>query len=163
MLSLAMKQELTGKDRGNQELFQLAVYLQVYSGSRRRWLHCDPCENVCDCPLLYEIGWGKKLSYVMAYSRDEVQDVTWRYSCRHQKVLSRRTKCTESELLATIMRLRQERQQDMSDARKLYVNKRLVAELVEFLTPRQPTEAEKKVSVPTISRVWPSKVRCNSK
>ncbi|XP_023705838.1 peptide-N(4)-(N-acetyl-beta-glucosaminyl)asparagine amidase isoform X2 [Cryptotermes secundus] len=120
------------------------VWTEVYSGTRRRWLHCDPCENVCDCPLLYEIGWGKKLSYVMAYSRDEVQDVTWRYSCRHQKVLSRRTECTESDLLATIMQLRQERQQDMSDARKLYLNKRLVAELVEFLTPRQPTEAEKK-------------------
>jgi hypothetical protein len=48
------------------------------------------------------------------------------------------------------MQLRQERQQDMSDARKLYLNKRLLAELVEFLTPRQPTEAEKKVSVPAV-------------
>lgn len=120
------------------------AWTEVYSGSQRRWLHCDPCENVCDSPLMYEVGWGKRLSYVMAYSRDEVQDVTWRYSCRHQEVLSRRTKCSESELLGTIMQLRQERQQDMSDARKLYLNKRLLAELVEFLTPRQPTEAEKK-------------------
>lgn len=87
----------------------------------------------------------------MAYSRDEVQDVTWRYSCRHQEVWSRRTECSESELLVTIMQLRQERQQDMSEARKLYLTKRLVAELVEFLTPRQPTEAEKKVLVTTIS------------
>jgi peptide-N4-(N-acetyl-beta-glucosaminyl)asparagine amidase len=134
------------------KLFQRDVYLQVYSGSQRRWLHCDPCENVCDSPLMYESGWGKKLSYVMAYSKDEVQDVTWRYSCRHQEVLSRRTECNESELLVTIMQLRQERQEDMSDARKLYLNRRLLAELVEFLTPRQPTEAEKKVMVLTISR-----------
>jgi peptide-N4-(N-acetyl-beta-glucosaminyl)asparagine amidase len=100
---------------------------------------------------MYEIGWGKKLSYVMAYSQDEVQDVTWRYSCRHQEVLSRRTECSESKLLDTIMQLRQERQKDMSDARKLYLNRRLLAELVQFLTPRQPTEAEKKVSVRTVS------------
>jgi len=121
------------------------VYLQVYSGTQKRWLHCDPCENVCDSPLMYEIGWGKRLSYVMAYSREEVQDVTWRYSCRHRDVLSRRNQCTEMEFLSTVMQLRQERQQDLSDARKLYLTKRLLAELVEFLTPRQPTEAERKV------------------
>lgn len=120
------------------------VWTEVYSGTQKRWLHCDPCENVCDSPLMYEIGWGKQLSYVMAYSRDELQDVTWRYSCRHCDVLSRRTECSEMELLDTIMQLRQERQQDMSNARKLYLNKRLLAELIEFLTPRQPTEAERK-------------------
>jgi hypothetical protein len=100
---------------------------------------------------MYEVGWGKQLSYVMAYSQDELQDVTWRYSCRHRDVLSCRTECTEVELLSTVMQLRQERQQDLSDARKLYLNKRLLAELVEFLTPRQPTEAERKVSFSAIS------------
>lgn len=114
-------------------------------------MHCDPCENVFDTPLMYEIGWGKKLSYVMAYSRDEVQDVTWRYSCRHNELLSRRNECTEKELLDAIIQLRQERQQDMSTSRKLYLSKRLLAELVEFMTPRQPTEGERKVSILVIS------------
>ncbi|XP_021941352.1 peptide-N(4)-(N-acetyl-beta-glucosaminyl)asparagine amidase isoform X2 [Zootermopsis nevadensis] len=120
------------------------VWTEVYSGTQKRWMHCDPCENVFDTPLMYEIGWGKKLSYVMAYSRDEVQDVTWRYSCRHNELLSRRNECTEKELLDAIIQLRQERQQDMSTSRKLYLNKRLLAELVEFMTPRQPTEGERK-------------------
>ena len=96
---------------------------------------------------MYEAGWSKKLSYVMAYSKDEVQDVTWRYTSKHQEVMSRRTLCREDDLVATIMNLRQERQKNMSQAKRHYLSKRLIVELVEFLTPRQPTEEEKKVSV----------------
>uniref|UniRef100_A0A8C4WKR1 Peptide-N(4)-(N-acetyl-beta-glucosaminyl)asparagine amidase n=1 Tax=Gopherus evgoodei TaxID=1825980 RepID=A0A8C4WKR1_9SAUR len=81
------------------------VWTEVYSSSQQRWLHCDPCENVCDKPLLYEIGWGKNLSYVIAFSKDEVVDVTWRYSCKHEEILSRRTQVKEAALRETIERL----------------------------------------------------------
>ncbi|XP_035886478.1 peptide-N(4)-(N-acetyl-beta-glucosaminyl)asparagine amidase isoform X2 [Phyllostomus discolor] len=81
------------------------VWTEVYSPSQQRWLHCDASEDVCDKPLLYEIGWGKKLSYVLAFSKDEVVDVTWRYSCKHEEVISRRTQIKEELLRETINEL----------------------------------------------------------
>ncbi|KAM6222775.1 peptide-N(4)-(N-acetyl-beta-glucosaminyl)asparagine amidase isoform 3-T3 [Rhynchocyon petersi] len=78
------------------------VWTEVYSHSQQRWLHCDACEDVCDKPLLYEVGWGKKISYVIAFSKDEVVDVTWRYSCKHEEVISRRTEIKEELLRETI-------------------------------------------------------------
>ncbi|XP_033068714.1 peptide-N(4)-(N-acetyl-beta-glucosaminyl)asparagine amidase isoform X4 [Trachypithecus francoisi] len=84
------------------------VWTEVYSPSQQRWLHCDACEDVCDKPLLYEIGWGKKLSYVIAFSKDEVVDVTWRYSCKHEEVIARRTKVKEALLRETINGLNQQ-------------------------------------------------------
>ena len=40
------------------------VWTEVYLPSRACWVHADPSENVLDAPLMYERGWGKKLSYV---------------------------------------------------------------------------------------------------
>nr|XP_055239137.1 peptide-N(4)-(N-acetyl-beta-glucosaminyl)asparagine amidase isoform X2 [Gorilla gorilla gorilla] len=87
------------------------VWTEVYSPSQQRWLHCDACEDVCDKPLLYEIGWGKKLSYVIAFSKDEVVDVTWRYSCKHEEVIARRTKVKEALLRDTINGLNKQRKE----------------------------------------------------
>ncbi|XP_021503743.1 peptide-N(4)-(N-acetyl-beta-glucosaminyl)asparagine amidase isoform X2 [Meriones unguiculatus] len=89
------------------------VWTEVYSPAQQRWLHCDACEDICDKPLLYEIGWGKKLSYIIAFSKDEVVDVTWRYSCKHDEVTSRRTKVKEELLRETINRLNKQRKETL--------------------------------------------------
>ncbi|XP_073189557.1 peptide-N(4)-(N-acetyl-beta-glucosaminyl)asparagine amidase isoform X2 [Lepidochelys kempii] len=118
------------------------VWTEVYSSSQQRWLHCDPCETVCDKPLLYEIGWGKKLSYVIAFSKDEVVDVTWRYSCKHEELLSRRTQVKEAALRETIERLNKLRQQSLSESRKRVLLERIIVELVEFISPKTPKPGE---------------------
>lgn len=118
------------------------VWTEIYSVSQRRWLHCDSCEKSCDKPLLYEVGWGKKLAYVLAFSKDQVVDVTWRYSCKHPEVLSRRTKVQEAWLLHTINGLNTTRQQSLSPERKKELTERLLVELVEFISPKKPKPGE---------------------
>uniref|UniRef100_A0A7N6AQW3 Peptide-N(4)-(N-acetyl-beta-glucosaminyl)asparagine amidase n=1 Tax=Anabas testudineus TaxID=64144 RepID=A0A7N6AQW3_ANATE len=118
------------------------VWTEIYSASQRRWLHCDSCENTCDKPLLYEVGWGKKLAYVLAFSKDQVVDVTWRYSCNHPEVLSRRTRVQEAWLLQTINGLNTSRQQSLSPERRKKLTERLLVELVEFISPKKPKPGE---------------------
>uniref|UniRef100_UPI00358FAF0F peptide-N(4)-(N-acetyl-beta- glucosaminyl)asparagine amidase isoform X2 n=1 Tax=Myxine glutinosa TaxID=7769 RepID=UPI00358FAF0F len=117
------------------------VWTEAYSQAQKRWLHCDPGEG-CDKPLLYEVGWGKKLSYVIAFSKEEVVDVSWRYSCRHADMAVRRTRCREPWLRHTITRLNKERQRKLSEERILELQQRFVVELVEFISPREPQRGE---------------------
>jgi len=115
------------------------VWTEVFSVSQQRWLHADSCENICDKPLLYESGWGKKLSYVLAFSKDEVQDVSWRYSAKHEEMLSRRTLCRESWLRNTVHRLCKAKMSILPDDRKAELWRRLVCELTEFLCVKDPS------------------------
>ncbi|XP_057333137.1 peptide-N(4)-(N-acetyl-beta-glucosaminyl)asparagine amidase isoform X2 [Microplitis mediator] len=112
------------------------VWSEVWSVAENRWIHVDPCEDVIDRPLLYERGWKKKLTYVIAYSKDEVQDVTWRYT-RDPEIFKRRNLVSENNLLSLIVRLNEERFNlsgpEYSDARKKYVIKRRLMELAELL------------------------------
>ncbi|XP_040289093.1 peptide-N(4)-(N-acetyl-beta-glucosaminyl)asparagine amidase [Bufo bufo] len=118
------------------------VWTEVFSSSQNRWLHCDPCENACDKPLLYEVGWGKKLSYIIAFSKDEVVDVTWRYSCKHEEVISRRKDVRENWLRETIAGLNKTRQQALPEQRKKELLGRLIVEIVEFMSPKTPKAGE---------------------
>ena len=58
-----------------------------------------------DTPLLYETGWGKKLTYVIAFSSDEVVDVGARYTNHYTDVMARRTLVPEAWLHAEIGRI----------------------------------------------------------
>ncbi|XP_050400268.1 peptide-N(4)-(N-acetyl-beta-glucosaminyl)asparagine amidase [Patella vulgata] len=118
------------------------VWTEVYSQSQQRWLHCDPCENVCDKPLSYEAGWGKALTYVIAFSKDEIMDVTWRYSAKHAEVRSRRNECREDWLVSTIYKINKNKRSAMAPARQKVMLNRTIVELVEFLTVKTADNLE---------------------
>lgn len=74
------------------------VWTEIYSDSEGRWLHVDSCEAALDCPLVYEQGWGKQLTYCLAFGRDNVVDVTKRYTKKYTEVLTRRGQFPEDAL-----------------------------------------------------------------
>eukprot|EP00967_Tisochrysis_lutea_P150938 scaffold292800_cov30-Tisochrysis_lutea.AAC.1 len=74
------------------------VWCEVWSCHHQRWVHCDPCEEACDAPLLYETGWGKSLSHVLAFGRCHCADVSRRYTLVWEEALRRRAPVAEGWL-----------------------------------------------------------------
>ena len=75
-------------------------------------MHADPCEAALDAPLMYEAGWGKRLSYVFAFGEHEVVDVARRYAASWPATLRRRGEVKEGWLELTIAALCEARQAD---------------------------------------------------
>ncbi|XP_050074079.1 peptide-N(4)-(N-acetyl-beta-glucosaminyl)asparagine amidase [Anopheles maculipalpis] len=126
------------------------VWTEVWSERRQRWIHVDPSENVLDAPLMYEHGWRKEITYVFGFSRDDVQDVSWRYSNNHKQLLQRRKEggaCSEQALLDAICKLRTKRRAGLNctPERMSYLRQRTVDECLELLgnAGRVPTAAER--------------------
>lgn len=55
------------------------VWCEYFSVHLKRWIHLDCCENSFDNPLLYNDGWGKKMSYTLAIHRYYILDVSKKY------------------------------------------------------------------------------------
>ncbi|XGW17039.1 hypothetical protein V3C99_002009 [Haemonchus contortus] len=109
------------------------VWIELWIPEFDNWVHCDPCENAIDKPLLYEKGWGKNLSYVIAFGTDHVYDVTWRYVVDTRKTLKLRNKVRESALSNFLSKLNSRAGADITPTRAKELRRRRVRELVEFL------------------------------
>jgi peptide-N4-(N-acetyl-beta-glucosaminyl)asparagine amidase len=66
------------------------VWVEVWLPSQRRFVHMDSCEQALDSPLLYEAGWGKKLTHVLSFSRYGVVDCSPKYTRLLAEVVIRR-------------------------------------------------------------------------
>lgn len=126
-------------DRGNllkrlQFFSTLNFSNKVYSKHEKRWVHCDPSENLYDAPLVYEAGWNKQLSYIFGFSGDQVVDVMKRYTKNWDQVLKRRNLIEENKLVSYLISLNFELQfkKKLSQQRIMELGNRLNEERLQM-------------------------------
>lgn len=66
------------------------IWNEYFSSNEKRWIHIDSCEAARDKPTLYEKGWGKKMSYIFAFSVEGARDVSRGYTLDWPAMDSRR-------------------------------------------------------------------------
>lgn len=110
------------------------VWVEVFSKNKQRWIHCDPCENSYDNPLMYECGWKKRSSLIIAYGMNEVRDVTWRYASDYYHTLRyRQTLFDEKQLICVLNQKNSILQSKLSKNEQNRYIEQWLAELTEFL------------------------------
>ncbi|MGN6628307.1 MAG: transglutaminase-like domain-containing protein [Candidatus Nitrosocosmicus sp.] len=79
----------------NEVMFSSSSYSFSSSSEKGRWVHID---STLDYPIslnhskYYEQNWNKEYQYVLAFTADEVEDVTKTYTIKWETILKRRLK-----------------------------------------------------------------------
>jgi peptide-N4-(N-acetyl-beta-glucosaminyl)asparagine amidase len=118
------------------------VWIEVLVGDE--WIMADSCEGIINKPSMYESGWGKKLSYIVGICKDEVVDVTPRYTRKflEQEFQERRRSITSSEVAGQQIILQYNRtlRKDHSKARVEELQRRETFEQSDLDSIKSKTE-----------------------
>jgi len=90
---------------------------------------------------------------VIAFSKDEVQDVTWRYSKDHQETKRRRNLVRPRWLIKNLLEQTKKKQQGLSEDEVSQLTQRRLVECLEMLTARSVGEADR-IGRQTGSLAW---------
>ncbi|KAJ3171974.1 hypothetical protein HDU88_006785 [Geranomyces variabilis] len=119
------------------------VWTEVYCDGVG-WINCDSCEGEGSygTPLMYEAGWGKKLTYVFAFGPYEAVDVIKRYTNNIDDVRSRRTDVDEGWLRKTLAEITAQLRRDLPESVRLELERRDAQERAQLDGSNKPVAVE---------------------
>jgi len=130
------------------------VWNEFYNEEEKRWIHIDSCEEAYDTPLVYEQGWGRVMTFIVAVSDEEIVDVTPRYVKDWNVVRERRSDAMENSLKSIIHRINQDLGVKLSEEEKGRLNERRMNEKKEFENKTGKVSEEEKMPRQSGSEDW---------